>query len=349
MEEPVTSEPDEQPTRPTTAPASFVVSARAFGSEDRAQQLGSLIGTCVRELSRQFELSRLDGVTVAHDYAQALLDLDRGYETTFQLTASDTHVVGIAMTPSVIRDGTLKSHVVLNAAYMAALEDFKHVDFGFVLHTIAHECAHVEITHKFDTAFPGFLLRTAHADARIGYRWQIILACWDEYAATMLSAGFGTEPTEGYEDTFLKSLRDTSQQANEHIKAYRIHGSIDQILGEVYRGYGDLMKFTAYHLGNLRGLGRQLSEMPRTTEALRGHWFAPYFTRLDDALKDISKDYGTWTDKAAFEVVGDLADELLAQGGVHYKRRPDGRLGIDIPFTAETMPSEADAARLNAT
>lgn len=349
MDESVMSEPDEQPSRPTTAPDSFTVSARAFASEDRAQQLGSLVGSFVRELSRHFDLSRLDGVTVAYDYAQALLDLDRGYETTFRLTPSDTQVVGIAMTPSVIRDGSLKSHVLLNAAYMAALEDFESEHFGFVLHTIAHECAHVEITHRFDTTFPGFLLRTAHPDARIGYRWQIILACWDEYAATMLSARFGTEPTEGYEDTFLKSLRDTRQQANDHIKAYRIHANINQILGEVYVGYGALMKFAAYHLGNLRGLGRQVSEMPRTTEALAGHWFAPYFTRLDDALNDIEKDYGKWTDKVSFEVVGDLADELLAEGGVHYKTMPNGGLGIDIPLTAETMPSEAEAVRLSAT
>ena len=89
--------------------------------------------------------------------------------------------------------------------------------------------------------------------------------------------------------------------------------------------------------------------MPRTIEALKGHWFAPYFTRLDDALKDIENDYGKWTDKASFEVIGDLADELLAQGGVHYKSRPNGGLGIDIPLTAETMPSAADAALLGST
>ena len=157
MDEPVMSETDEQATRPTTAPDSFVASARAFDSEDRAKELGSLVGICMRELSRQFDLSRLEGVTVAYDYAQALLDLDRGYESTFRLTASDTYAVGIAMTSSFIRDGTLKSHVLLNAAYMSPLEDFKHEHFGFVLHTIADECAHVEITHKFDTAFPGFL------------------------------------------------------------------------------------------------------------------------------------------------------------------------------------------------
>lgn len=348
MEDQPLPETDEQGSKPTTAPDSFNICARAFDTEERAQQLGALIGTCIRELSRQFDLTRLDGVTVAYDYAQALLDLDRGYETTYQLTASDTNVIGIAMTPSVIRDGDLKSHIVLNAAYVSMLEDFKHEHFGAALHTIAHECAHVEITHRLDTAFPNFLLRTKHADARIGYRWQIALACWDEYAATMFSAGFGTEPTEGYEDTFLQSLRDARRQANEYIKAYRVHGNIDQVLGEVYIGYGDMMKFTAYHLGNLRGLGRKLSEMPRTIEALKGHWFASYLTRLDDALRAIEIKYGKWPDKAPFEVVGDIADELLAQGGLHFKNRPDGSRYIDIPFKAETMPTEAEAAAFSA-
>jgi hypothetical protein len=236
----------------------------------------------------------------------------------------------------------------LDAEYLAHLGDFEHEHFGLALHTIAHECAHVEITHRFDTAFPGFILRTSYPDARIGYRWQVILACWNEYAATMLSAGFGIEPTEGYEDTFIRSLNETRSQANQCIKAFRVHGRIDQLLGEIYVAYGDLMKCAAYHLGNLRGLGRSLSEMPRTTEALEGHWFAPYFIRLDDALKDIAKDYGTWADKGVFEVVGDLTDELLAHGGVHYKNRPDGRLYIDIPFTAETLPSEVEAAWLAA-
>ena len=348
MEDELLAESDEQASIPVTAPDSFNICARAFDTEERAQQFGSLVGTLIRELSRQFDLSRLDGVTVAYDYAQALLDLDRGYETTYQLTASDKHVIGIAMTPSVIRHGTLKSHIVLNAAYVSMLEDLKHEHFGAALHTIAHECAHVEITHKLDMAFPDFLLRTRHADARIGYRWQIILSCWDEYAATMLSAGFGTEPTEGYEDTFLKSLRDTKQQANEHIKAYRLHGSIDQVLGQVYVEYGEMLKFSAYLLGNLRGLDRQLSELPRSVKALEGHWFAPYLTRLDAALRDISKAYGKWTDKDSFEIVGDIADDLLALDGIHFKSRPDGRLYIDIPFKADTMPSEAEAAAFSA-
>ena len=335
--------------RPPTLPNSVNVCARAFDSAERANNIATLIGACILELSRQFDLSTLDGVTVAHDYNQALLDLDRGYESSFRLTPSESHVVGIAMTPSVLRNGALKSHIVLNAVYVAALEDINHELFGSTLHTIAHECAHVEITHAFDTAFPDTLLRTQHADARDGYRWATTLACWDEYAATMFSAGFGTPPTESYEGTFLVSLRDTRPQVIEYIKAFRIHSNIDQLLGEVYVAYGELMKFAAYHLGNLSGLGRTVADMPKTMDTLEGHWFQPYCTRLDGALRGIAKDYGKWSDKLVFEVLADLADELLAQNGIHYKSRPNGQLYIDIPFTAETLPSAAQVERLMAT
>jgi hypothetical protein len=48
-----------------------------------------------------------------YDYAQALASLNRGYEIKHVLTPSDGHAVGIAMTPSVIRDGRLMSHIVV--------------------------------------------------------------------------------------------------------------------------------------------------------------------------------------------------------------------------------------------
>jgi hypothetical protein len=71
----VTPEPEEQSMRSTTAPANFTIGARAFDSEERAQKLGPLVGAFIRELSRQFDLSRLDGVTVAHHYARRCVTL----------------------------------------------------------------------------------------------------------------------------------------------------------------------------------------------------------------------------------------------------------------------------------
>jgi hypothetical protein len=55
-------------------------------------------------------------------------------------------------------------------------------------------------------------------------------------------------------NVFIRALTETRPHANELIKAYRLHHNVQKITAEVYGTYGDLMKFTAYHLGNMAGL-----------------------------------------------------------------------------------------------
>jgi len=316
---------------PPTLPEGLSLTARGFSSEEEARELGTAVLDCVRILSRRYNLSRLDGITVAHDYPQALAALDRGYETKHTLTPSDGHVIGVAMTPSVLRNDILKSHIVFNAHIVAPIARPDPESIQLPLHVIAHECAHVEVTHKFDEAFPGVLLRPALGDARDSFRSQVILACWDEYAATMLSAGLGEDPAASYEETLLKHLAEARSVADRFIEAYRFHGNVDQVYAEVYGTYGDLLKFAAYALGNADGHGVDLADSKTLTDALSGHWFEPYFKRLHDACRAIASQYGRWTDRAAFEVIGDIADDVVALGGIKHHHLPDGRLYLDIP------------------
>ena len=180
-----------------TAAENLCVTARGFTTEEDAREVGTAVRECVILFSRHFDLSRLDGVTVAYDYTQALASLDRGYETKHILTPSDGHAVGIAMTPSVIRNGRLMSHIVFNAGIVAPIAKPDPASIQLPVHVIAHECAHVEITQKFDEAFPNVLLRQTYRDSREAFRWQVTLACWDEYAATQMSANTGEAPTAG--------------------------------------------------------------------------------------------------------------------------------------------------------
>jgi hypothetical protein len=128
----------EQEARPVTTPESFSVNIRGFDTEKHGREFANLIGGYIRELSRHIERSGLDGITVAHDYSQALLELDRGYATSFRLTPSEEFVVGVAMTPSVLRNGTVKSHIVLSAGLALALENPEDEHFMVALHTLAH-------------------------------------------------------------------------------------------------------------------------------------------------------------------------------------------------------------------
>lgn len=321
------------------APENISVSLRGFDTEEHARTFGNLVATYVRILSQHIDLAALDGITIAFDYAQALLELDVGYDTKHKLTPSEGIAVGIAMTATVIRDGKIKSHMVFNASALLPLEDETNKLYPHALHLLAHECAHVEVTEQFNAAFPGVLLQSNHRSVHADYRWQIIKACWDEYAVTQICAPFGQRPTDNYEETFIIALARTRPHANTLIKAYRMHSNLEQITAEVYGVYGDLVRFASYHLGNMVGLGLALDDLPKTKAALDGHWFEPFFDKLKQVYADISANYGRWSDRSAFEALGNLADEIVADGGVIISNHTeDGGFYVDIPLTPETTP-----------
>ena len=139
MDEPKLLKCDEPADSAPTCPGGLPFSMRGFETKQRATEFGQLVGAYIHEFSRDFDLSQLDGVTIAYDYVQALLDLDRGYETSHRLTPSDTHVIGIAMTPCVMRGSNLKSHIILDANFLVLLESTDHDDFGLALHMLAHD------------------------------------------------------------------------------------------------------------------------------------------------------------------------------------------------------------------
>jgi hypothetical protein len=329
---------DELP--PPSLPESFGVTIRDWGDETSSRHLGEQAACWMHAISRCIDLSNIDGLTLGADYPKALAELDRGYETAAPLTPSNGIVVGIAMTPSVIRNGQLKSHIVLSAGLTAALLDVEHENFQLALHTMAHECAHVEITAAFERCFPNVLLRTKHIDLQEHYRWEVALACWDEYAATRISAGFGEEPTERYEDTFIEALQTAEENANAAIRAYRLHGDHGRIASEAYVEYGRLLKYAAYLLGDLDARDIAIEDRPRSGAALAEHPFQPTLQRLHNALRDLYNGFGRWADKSPFEAIGDIADDLIGEGGVYITKIGSGLLHIQVPFRPETSPPQ---------
>lgn len=322
---------------PQTAPQQITVSARGFESEEAATSLANLVCSYVQAFSSYIEMGTLDGITIAYDYDVALRELDRGRQFNTALAPSNGAVIGVAMTPTVWRDGTVKSHIVAHAGFVRSLEDSASADYSHAVYLLAHESAHVEVSHKLDAAFPGFIGSSA-GDLLDGLRWDAILGCWDEYAASLISAPFGYDPTDDYENTFVGLLASTRSDANELIKEYRLHGDVDRVLKEIFAVYGTLMRIAAYHLGNLAGRDLEWQGRAETTEALEGHWFAPFFVRLAAELKDVMKDYGRWQDKRQFERVGDILEDIVADAGLFIRRGTGGGLYVDIPFHAGTMP-----------
>lgn len=339
MDEPQDASIGSEEKTTSKMPQQFGVQARGFNDAETATRLATVVGHAVRKLGDTFDLSGLDGVTLAVDYNQALLDLDRGYETSYKLTATNSHVVGVAMTPGVLRDGVLKSHIVLNANNIWPLIDQNDAEGrDNAVHILAHECGHVQVTSAFDNCFPNVLLRQKNSPLLEQIHWKVILPVWDEFAVTSLSAGFGASQTESYENTFINDLAEADERSNKLLLKYQEHGSVDQILSEIYGCYGNLLKFAAYHLGNLDGVGVRWQDSQKTASVLKDHWFLPYFERLEAACIEIAKSYGRWENTDSFMLIADIIDDLVERAGLLIERMDDGRLWVDIPYTPETDP-----------
>ena len=322
------------PERVTTLP-SLRICVLGVLHEEFARHFGKATEMCLRECGKWIDLRTLDGVTIAEDYSRALQQLDRGYPTNNVLTPTKDIATGVAMSPRVLRGGQVKTHILLDAAVFKPLADTSDPDFATAFNGLAHECAHVEATARFDSAFPGVLLRQGFDSLLAERRWCVILPAWDEYAACRNSFGIGADQTDVYEQNFLDYLAEASEKANSAISSYRQTRNGEQLLTEVYRVYGDVLKFASYYLGNLAGARASWGERPATFQALADSWFLPYFKRLDAGLSSISETDGEWADQSAFEAIGDIVDDMVKRIGVYAATAPGGGAHVRLVTTME--------------
>jgi hypothetical protein len=327
------------PLSPPTAPTSIAVSLRGFADAAFAEPFANTIAAAVRTISCYINLERLDGITVAFDYDEALAQLDRGYQASKPLTRTGTdQLVGVAMTPAVLRNGAVKSHMVFHAPLVVGLEQPGTEVFRRALYLVAHECGHVEDLKLRDDAFPGTILQRSIPNIEDAILDQVAGVVWEEYAASRVSAIFGEDETAIYERSFTSVLAVARDQANAAIRSYRLHGDINRVLEQAGSPLCEPLRLAAYLIGHLDGLGSDFDLVPQARDQLSTSSYASFVRRLGDALRELWSRRGRWAAHAEFDVLKDIGRDLLADGGMILMRLPGGQLYVDVPFTPNTMP-----------
>lgn len=285
-------------------------------------------------ISQGIDLRGLEGVGAHLHYEQALRGLDRGFgRASTQDSSSNTAIEsnpgfdGGRAIP-VLRDGQIKSHIILNAPYMLPLRDQSAPGHNQSVHLLAHECAHAEVIETLAQKFAGELFVQDPGGLHASLRRLAIMRCWNEYGACWIAASYGEDPTLRYELNFQRHLEIVTQRARDLVADYRNHANLERVLIEVHLAYARLMVLGSYLLGALNGTGRTWRDLPGTAKLLSGSWYAPYFERLDVALADLAAANGTWVDLAGFQVIADIADELMNLGGVCVEDQ--GAAGLSI-------------------
>jgi hypothetical protein len=324
---------------PTTAPATIDVTLRGFADKEAAERFGHLIAETARSIGRYIDLGRLDGITVAFDYDEALSQIDRGVTNLAPLIRTRTQqLTGEAMSVPVLRDGSVKSHMVYHAPCVLALENEGIPEFWTAVHLVAHECGHVEDLKNRDEAFPATILRQPLGYTEAGILGLVSEILWEEYAASRASSFFGELQTAIYEEGLISVLAVARTEANAAIRSYRLHGDLRRALDEAGTPLSQPLKMAAYLVGHLDGLGLNFDSVPKAHEQLAASPYQAFIAQMANALRQLWSRRNCWASPSEFYALNEVVRDVLANGGLILRTLPDGRIRLDIPFTQETMP-----------
>lgn len=327
---------------PSTA-TQVSVSVRDFTNREAATELGNVVGQCVMELGSFMDLATLDGVTIAIDYDAALAGIDQGMEGLRRLDRTDTEELqGFAKTCQVLRDGSVKSHIIFNAAMLvpliagdAATAEDREMAIGF----IAHECAHVEVDARMAEVVPESRLGASSSDFERAVLFQIAEIAWSEYAVCRLSARFAPRQNQQHAESVAAVMPGARARANEAIRSYRTHGDLRRLLAEAGSELCQPIKAVAYLLGGMDAEGLGWTDFPEARSVIEKAGYADLVDRLHECCEALWETRSEWsTDKDVLGSLTELTRDVLASGGIHLRRGEDGDCHINVPFTPDTMP-----------
>jgi hypothetical protein len=277
------------------------------------------VAQVIDEVAAELGLSTegLDGITIAVDYDAALQKLDRGFQSDNPLTrTNDEFGSGVAMTPCVLRDGRVMSHIVLSASVVPLIDaPMLGVSGKYI---IAHELSHAHEHYFRDRALPNTLLNIKITKPDDAVLFETADACWGEYAACYFSAPIHADQAKLFELAVVPLLR----KAKDDIVDAKRDWISNRDFGKVWQRIGttalSLLKYFSYLLGHAAGLDRPVQELaPGAWELLQFNlWLLPWIKKLDDALVTMLNTFEHWKGLETFEPLKQVARGLLMDCGI---------------------------------
>ena len=84
--------------------------------QETAQKIAAAVNVVVSEMRRWIPLNRLDHITFTEEYSAALGSLDRGFAASGPLVPTESEIgIGVAMAPTIIREGIAKVCIIMRA------------------------------------------------------------------------------------------------------------------------------------------------------------------------------------------------------------------------------------------
>lgn len=322
---------------------SIPVSYHGEFDEPQARAISDAISDLLGSAAWTMPLDRLDGITIADDYPAALASLDRGkLGIRSPQTRQDDKGIGVAQCPNVLRDGVLKSHIVLQGFITRNLLSDDADQRAHAEYIIANQLAHAGFTQIFDESLPGVLM--SRVDGLDGLLQVSTYPAWNAYFAGRAAAPFGYAGRfEDEQEIVMIGLEELFQAVPEARDAYRLHGDMDRFLGEVMPRLAFFFEHAAGLLGHADGLDQDVFfAAPVLTAELEKRELKAWYADFRRDLAYLWDRRGRWDSFANFLALNRHAERLLWIFPVVPWVVPDGTIRIEVPFTPTEMQTMAE-------
>ena len=299
----------------------FQYEAKFVDSGEQAAILGinDSLQRIVSALSQVLPLGRLEGITFANDYPQALKDVDRGFDNAPPLeTVSPEIGVGVAQMVTVLRSGDVKGRIIMSSDIGNALTSNDETQLGLAVHVVVKELVLVAMLEIVDKTFPGIWLQPlegefdswlyAHADAAL-----------QGYVASYFAAGFGDqrELVESKRQLLAGGVNRMRFIVVKERLSYRYHGNVDALLAVAFPAVRQVLTLAADLLGHCSSTeippfhaGDELEEA--LEQAGLANWLDVYWADLEQFRSRL----GQWESFGEFLALNVHVERLLWQLGI---------------------------------
>jgi hypothetical protein len=314
----------------STLPLNIEISCEGFPDEVSAKLAGHALVEATMELGRRMDLGILSAMTIAYgeeNYKAAIQKINPN------LAPSDGDAVGMAMSIDIITStDEIRKHIVFDGVLFKPFfledDDFKNEEqkddwIALAIHTIAHECAHVETTDTKQKAFPKGEFKKRPNNLHEIHCAVVISSCWDEYIVCYMSAGYGLDPLGGYLAILQMQLESIDERILENFKTSLQAQDFKEMMNSTYKLCSDLLKFSSYCIGTLKAQNLSIDTFP-IFKILQESWFYSYYEMLDSLLHEIHTNMDAENyDIQMFQKIADLLDEICLKVGIVVE--PNGR------------------------
>jgi hypothetical protein len=318
-------------------PWQYELSLIGCGDADNVQELSSAIQGIVASLAQALPLHRLDGITIATDYRDAVTTLDRGYEGASPAeTVPEEIGQGIARTMTVKRDGVWKQRVIVDAGPAFALLSDESGDVEWGLYILVRQLAEVAISEMIERHLPDVWMKPI-SDPLHGFLYPSLHPAIFGYLGSHISAGFGDPPhhTDVKRELLITALGEMRSGGLAARLDYRHHGDMDRLLGVVMPRISYVLQFAADLLGHCAASGADPFDSDgdlaaALSEAGLQHWFPIY----RDRLERLRLRMGLWEGFDEFLALNVHVERLMWQLGMLPWEGPEG-MRVEVPLSTD--------------